>query len=509
MAIRNALISVTDKRGLMPLVKALSQHGVRIFATDGTARFLESKGIASRTIQSLTRFPQILGGRVKTLHPAVFAGLLARAEDGDTLTKLKFPRFDFLICNFYDFSGARGMDEREMAEHIDIGGVSLVRAAAKNVQCVLPLVAPMQYGEFMRRLATGRLDDTEYRRRLAATAWGVVSQYDLEIFSACLSRLNGGAPRWNVQISEEAMPLRYGENPHQTASFYLPIQVSTLPFEVLQGKQLSYCNLLDVHAAIGLGKDAPRAPFCAILKHTNPCGAAIGKTVADAFRRAFNGDPQSAFGGIVVLNRPVDRATAREITERFFEVIIAPNYDTQARKILECKKSLRLLRMRLPARGESSSAVEFRSALGGFLVQSRDDGFVPPSRWRHKSGSRTSRAVMTDLDLAQRLVKHVKSNAIVLVRNGQAIGIGAGQQSRVDSVRIAIDKARRYEHTVQGSACASDAFFPFPDSIEFLARSGVTAIAEPGGSVRDGDVIAAAKKSRVSLYFTGRRHFRH
>ncbi len=509
MAIRNALISLTDRHGLIPLAKALAKNGVRIFATDGTARFLESKGIACRTIQSVTRFPQILGGRVKTLHPAVFGGLLARAEDGAALKSLKFPRFDILVCNFYDFSGARGMDDGRMAEHIDIGGVSLVRAAAKNIQCVLPLVLPSQYDEFARRLSSGRLDDVDYRKRLAATAWGVVAQYDLDIFSACLDRLKVHAPRWNIQVSEEALPLRYGENPHQSASFFRPVDAVGLPFEVLQGKQLSYCNLLDVHAAFTFGKDSPRQPFCAILKHTNPCGAATGRTIAEAFRRAFNGDPQSAFGGIVLLNRPVDRSTAREITERFFEIIIAPKFDASSRKILECKKSLRLLQMRLTGNSLRHPPSDVRSALGGFLIQGADEGVAQPSRWKRMAGSSPSRAVLSDLDLAQRIAKHVKSNAIVLVRQGQAIGIGAGQQSRVDSVRIAIDKARRYDHTIHGSVCASDGFFPFSDSVEHLARTGVSAIVEPGGSVRDADVIAAAKKSRISLFFTGRRHFRH
>ncbi|OGH58435.1 MAG: bifunctional phosphoribosylaminoimidazolecarboxamide formyltransferase/IMP cyclohydrolase [Candidatus Lindowbacteria bacterium RIFCSPLOWO2_12_FULL_62_27] len=511
MAIRNALISVTDREGLVPLAKILAQHGVTIYATGGTSRFLRGRGIRAREISALTKFPEILGGRVKTLHPAVFAGLLARPEDDRALEKLKFPRMDILVTNFYEFPDRKSMQDSEMAERIDIGGVALVRAAAKNYGSVLPIVAPAQYGEFVQRLLSGKLDEPEYRRRLAANAWGVVAQYDLRILNASLRRLgNGGMPKWNFQVTEEALPLRYGENPHQSASFFLQIP-EELPFEVLQGKALSYCNLLDVHAAAMLWLDAPRRTFCAILKHTNPCGAAVGRDSADAFRRAFNSDPQSAFGGVVLFNRRVNGAAARELAERFLEVIVAPGYDAHARKILECKKSLRLIRF-TPTRlaGLSRDRVaDIRSALGGILVQDIDRVLKRPSAWKRMAGGKPARATLLDLDLAQRLAKHTKSNAIVLVRRGQAVGIGAGQQSRVDSVRIAVDKARRYGHSIQGAACASDGFFPFSDSIELLSKTGVSAVIEPGGSVRDPDVIAAARKRNVTLFFSGRRHFRH
>ncbi len=511
MPLRNALISVSDQAGLVPLAKVLSQNGVRIYATGGTFRFLKARNVPAGDIASLTRFPEILGGRVKTLHPAVFAGLLARPDDEKTLKKFKFPRMDMLVCNFYQFPSGKKFSDEKMAEHIDIGGVALVRAAAKNWPSVMPLVSPAQYGEFVQRFLSSRLEDSEYRKRLAAVAWSMVAQYDLEILGASLGRMNNGqVPRWYFQATEEALPLRYGENPHQSASFFLPIP-NSLPFEALQGKPLSFCNLLDVHAAVSLWIDAPRRPFCAILKHTNPCGAAVGSGVADAFRRAFTGDPQSAFGGIVVLNRSVDGTAAREIAERFFEVVVAPGYDSHARKILECKKSLRLLRIRPAnlAAVANRRRQDVRSALGGILVQDWDRSLASPSSWKSMAGARPARLAISDLDLAQRLAKHTKSNAVVLVRHGQAIGIGAGQQSRVDAARIAIEKARRYGHTLQGSACASDGFFPFSDSVELLARAGVSAIIEPGGSVRDPDVVAAAKKRRVVLFFTGRRHFRH
>lgn len=512
MSVLNALISVSDRRGLIPLAKVLSGNGVHLYATGGTHRFLRGSGVAAREISSLTRFPEILNGRVKTLHPAVFAGLLARPEDGKTLQKFKFPKMDILVCNFYDFPAGKKMNESTMADHIDIGGVALVRAAAKNCVSVLPVVSPAQYGEVAQRFLSGKLGEADFRRRMAAIAWSAVAQYDFSILGASLRALgNGQMPRWYFQASEEALPLRYGENPHQSAAFFLPIP-QALPFEVLQGKPLSYCNLLDIHAAVSLWKDAPRSPFCAILKHTNPCGAAVGRNAADAFRRAFNTDSQSAFGGVVVLNRRLDGAVAREVAERFFEVVVAPGYDTRARKILECKKSLRLLQLSpaaLKAAAGGRRRQDIRSALGGILVQEADRSVAGRSSWKRLTGGRPPGSTMADLDLAQRLAKHVKSNAIVLVRRGQAIGIGAGQQSRVDSVRIAMDKARRYGHTIQGSACASDGFFPFSDSVELLARAGVTAIVEPGGSIRDPDVIAAAKKRRVSLFFTGRRHFRH
>lgn len=509
MTVRNALISVSDRRGLIPLAKVLSRNNVRLYATGGTSRYLRARGVPARDITTLTRFPEILGGRVKTLHPAVFAGLLARPADDPTLRKFKFPRIDLLVCNFYDFPDRKKMSETEMAEHIDIGGVALVRAAAKNSGSVMSLVSANQYGEFVQRFLSGRLEDPEYRKRLAAIAWGMVSEYDLKILSASLGQLNSDhSAKWYFQATEEALPLRYGENPHQAASFFLPM-AGSLPFEVLQGKALSFCNLLDIHAAVSLWLDAPRAPFCAILKHTNPCGAATGPSVSEAFRRAFNGDPQSAFGGVIVVNRKLDGAAAREMAERFFEVIIAPAYDAHARKILECKKSLRLLRIRPSAVSPGRPCQEVRSALGGILVQDIDRAVAPRSAWKRRAGPRPSGAAVADLDLAQRLAKHVKSNAVVLVRRGQAIGIGAGQQSRVDSVRIAIDKARRYGHPLSGAACASDGFFPFADSIELLAKAGISSIIEPGGSVRDPDVVAAAKKRRVILMFTGRRHFRH
>ena len=509
MILQNALISVSDRRGAAAMAKVLSQNGVKLHATGGTAKLLKSNRVPVREISSLTRFPEILDGRVKTLHPAVFAGLLARPEDGPTLKKFNFPRMDLLVCNFYEFPAGKKMSDRTMADHIDIGGVALVRAAAKNSASVLTLVSPAQYGEFVQRLLSGHLDDPEYRRRLAAIAWGAVAQYDLKILGASLGRLDADLPRWFFQASEEALPLRYGENPHQTASFFLPIDSASMPFELLQGKPLSYCNLLDVHAAVSIWADAPRPPFCAILKHANPCGAARGKTAADAFRRAFSGDSQSAFGGVVVFNRQVDGSAAREIAERFFEVIVAPDFDSHAKKIFECKKNLRILRFRSVRAFTARSRPEIRSALGGLLVQSSDARVTPISRWKRVAGPRPSGPILADCDMAQRLAKHAKSNAVVLVRRGQAIGIGAGQQSRVDSVRIAIDKARRYGHTIQGSVCASDGFFPFSDSIELLARTGVSVIVEPGGSLRDTDVIASAKKRRVTLFFTGRRHFRH
>ncbi len=509
MSVRNALLSVSDPTGLVPLAKILARQGVKLYATGGTARRLRAAHLAVSDISSLTRFPEILRGRVKTLHPAVFAGLLARVTDSATLRKYKFPRMDILVCNFYPLPASRNLAPDKLSDHIDIGGVALVRAAAKNSSCVLPLVSPDQYGAFAQRLLSGRLHEPDYRRRLSAAAWGLVAQYDLKIFGASLRALNGQSPEWFIQACEEKLPLRYGENPHQRASFFLPLGIDKPPFEILQGKPLSYCNLLDVQAAIQLWVDAPRRPFCSILKHTNPCGAAVGVSTADAFRRAFNGDPQSAFGGILLFNRSVDGAAAREMADRFFEVVVAPGFDARARELLACKKSLRLLRVRVSEASKVGRGVQIRSALGGFLFQNADRSVLAHSRWKRVAGKRPSKSVLADLDLAQRLVKHTKSNAVVLVRRGQSVGIGSGQQSRIDAARIAIDKARRYGHSLSGSVCASDGFFPFPDSVELLSKSGVTAILEPGGSVRDPDVIAAARNRRVTLFLTGRRHFRH
>lgn len=509
MSIQNALLTVSDRRGLVPLAKILSRNGVRIYATGGTARLLAARRVPVRKIETLTRFPEILGGRVKTLHPAVFSGILARSSDARTLKKFKFPRIDLLVCNFYPLPETRKIKLESLAERIDIGGVALVRASAKNFSNVATLVSPAQYGEFVHRFLKNQARDPAYLRRLAATAWSAVAQYDLKILGAGLAELDGDQPKLYFEACEEALALRYGENPHQTGSFFLPISSSAMPFEVLQGKPLSYCNLLDIHAAASFWQDAPRPPFCAILKHTNPCGASIGKNPADAFRRAFNADPQSAFGGVVVLNRRADSQVARELVERFFEVILAPGYDSRARKILEPKKNLRLLRMKPGDLSKIHQRLQVTSALGGILVQTPDRGTLAPARWKRMAGPVPPRTLLADLDLAQRLAKHTKSNAVVLVRRGQAIGIGSGQQSRVDAVRIALEKARRYGHTIQGAACASDGFFPFHDSIELLARNGISAVVEPGGSVRDGDVIAAAKKHRLALFFSGRRHFKH
>ncbi|MBI4179867.1 bifunctional phosphoribosylaminoimidazolecarboxamide formyltransferase/IMP cyclohydrolase [bacterium] len=509
MPIRTALLTVSDRRGLVPLAKMLAQNGVRLYATGGTARLLSGHRVKVRRVEALTKFPEILNGRVKTLHPAVFSGLLARSSDDRTLARFRFPRFDLLVCNFYDFPDAPKSGNKDLSDKIDIGGVALVRAAAKNFEQVATLVSPSQYGEFANRFLQNDSDAPDYRRRLAAIAWGAVAQYDLKILGAGLARLDGQQPKLYFEAAEEALSLRYGENPHQIASFFLPITSAGLPFKVLQGKPLSYCNLLDIDAAVSLWADAPRRPFCAILKHTNPCGASVGRHAGEAFRRAFNGDPQSAFGGVVVFNRRVDARAAREMAERFFEVIVAPGYDPKSRKILGAKKNLRLLEIRPADMPHPGRRLQIRSVLGGILVQSADAGVLPQARWKRMAGSAKSRSAKQDLDLAMRLAKHVKSNAIVLVRGAQAIGIGSGQQSRVDSVKIALDKARRYGHSLQGAACASDGFFPFHDSVELLAKSGITSIVEPGGSVRDGDVVAAARKHNLALFFSGRRHFRH
>lgn len=557
-AIRRALLSVTDKTGLVELARELQQnYGVELWGSGGTRRHLEGAGIPIRDLASLTGFPEILDGRVKTLHPAIYAGLLARRDKPEhlaELTRQQLPTIDLVVCNLYPFesvSNRAGVTEEEVIENIDIGGPCLIRAAAKNFDGVAVLVEPGQYQQFLKVLAEhGGQTPRDYRRQLAAQAFARIREYDAAIaawFGAGESASQRSeevkqqeAGRLTVEPtpSEEGhfpetftwqgrlvQRLRYGENPHQRAALYRGMNGSgatVAEAEQLHGKELSYNNWLDVDAAWGAVQEFAE-PACVIVKHNNPCGAAVAARLELAFRRAWAGDALSAFGGIIACNRTVDVATASAITEpsarRFVECLIAPDYDADALEMLRrWKEHIRLLRLRASRpRAERASgsiaaqALALRSIDGGLLVQTVDDIQEESDSWRVVTRRPPTEAERAALAFAWRVCKHVKSNAIVLARDGEGggwevVGVGAGQMSRVDAVHIAVRKAGE---RAAGAVLASDAFFPFADNVEAAAAAGVTAIVQPGGSLRDADSIAAADRHGLAMLLTGVRHFRH
>ncbi len=505
MAERYALFSVTDRSGLVEFARGLVELGWRILATRGTAQALAAAGIPVTPLEEWTGVPEILGGRVKTLHPRVHAGILARPTEADLteLAAIGGHPIDLVAVNLYAFEeAARGGSLEEAIEAIDIGGVALLRAAAKNFARVIVCSSPADYPLVLEALRQRGDVPLELRRHLAARAFRLTAGYD-----AMIARYlepegpgSGSLPERLLLSARPAIALRYGENPHQAGAFYLD-PLRPLPFEVLQGKPLSYNNLLDLEAAWRAVQDLP-APASVIVKHNNPCGAAVADTAAQAFRRALASDPESAYGGIVAFNCEVDEEAAMALREIFLEVIVAPAYRPEAITHLAKKKACRVLRMK----EEDVPALEIRSALGGFLVQTPDRESEDPATWKVVTRRSPSASEWEDLRFAWRVVRHVRSNAIVLAREGQTVGIGAGQMSRVDAVRIAVGKAGE---RARDAVLASDAFFPFPDGVEVAAVAGVTAIIQPGGSIRDPEVIEAADRWGIAMVFTGRRHFRH
>ena len=491
---RRALLSVTDKTGLLELARGLLAHDFELIASGGTARELRAAGLAAVEVESITGQPEILGGRVKTLHPAIHAGILAvRAED---LAPTGFAPIDLVVVNLYDLAAklAATTEESARVEAIDIGGPTLLRAAAKNFQRVSVLPSPRFYAEFLHELDRAAGPSLEFRRRMAREVFELTRRSD-ELIAERL-----------FDAPVERHVLRYGENPHQAAWWSAPGGLLGLGLSLHGGKELSYNNLLDVMAALKLSLDLP-ADACAILKHTNPCGVGRGATAASAFDRALAGDPTSAFGGIVVFGREVDAATAESLAPRFLEVVLAPSYDEAARDILRAKKNLRWLsvdreRFATATRGSERRFGELR------LVQEEDEGFAELSRWQLAAGPTPQPDSLAAAELAWRVAKHVKSNAIVLADAHGTLGIGAGQMSRVDSSRLAVQKAASL-HSLAGCAAASDGFFPFADGVEELAAAGIRIIVQPGGSIRDQEVVAAADRLGVSLLLTGVRHFRH
>jgi phosphoribosylaminoimidazolecarboxamide formyltransferase / IMP cyclohydrolase len=518
--IRRALVSVYDKTGLDDLVRALGDGGVEIVSTGNTASFIEALGQPVTRVEELTGFPECLDGRVKTLHPRVHAGLLADLNVEDhrrQLAELGIEPFDLLVSNLYPFSEtvASGADVAECIEKIDIGGPTMVRAAAKNHATVAVVMSPSAYPLVVAGLAAGGLTAGE-RRGLAARAFAEIAAYDLAVAQWCATVLDPpaeesapGAECWPAFVGMTGRlgsVMRYGENPHQSAALYLdPAAPPGLAqAEQLSGKAMSYNNYVDAEAAWRTCHDFD-PPAVAIIKHANPCGIAIGADVAEAHRRAHACDPVSAFGGVIAANAPVSVELAHQIVEIFTEVVVAPSYEDGAVEVLAAKKNLRLL----VAPPWTPRRTEVRPISGGALVQTADRLDAPgddPGGWRLVAGEPAPDEVLADLVFAWRAARAVKSNAILLASGGATVGVGMGQVNRVDAARLAVARAG---DRVRGSVAASDAFFPFPDGLEVLLEAGVVAVAQPGGSVRDDEVIAAAAKADVTLYLTGARHFFH
>ncbi len=511
--IRRALISVYDKTGVVELAQALHGAGVEIVSTGSTARVIAGSGVPVVEVSSVTGFPECLDGRVKTLHPGVHAGLLAdvRLEDHRAqLDELGIDAFQLLVVNLYPFVAtvASGAGPQECVEQIDIGGPAMIRAAAKNHACVAVVVDPARYDE-VRQAATAGGFDEQTRRSLAADAYAHTAEYDIAVASWMRS-VHAATPQsprfptWVASGWHKAADLRYGENPHQEAALYLS-GGGLAGAEQLQGKEMSYNNYVDADAAWRTAHDFDQ-PAVAIIKHANPCGVAVGDSVAAAYPKALQTDPISAFGGVVACNGLVDEATARAISEVFTEVVVAPSFSDDALAVLAAKKNLRLLRVTDDVR----SPVEMRPVSGGLLLQTRDRidaAGDDPASWQLAAGPAADDALLADLVFAWRACRGVKSNAILLARHGAAVGVGMGQVNRVDAARLAV--ARAGADRARGAVAASDAFFPFPDGLQVLLDAGVTAVVQPGGSVRDAEVVAAAREAGITMYLTGTRHFFH
>jgi phosphoribosylaminoimidazolecarboxamide formyltransferase/IMP cyclohydrolase len=501
--IRNALISVFSKDGLDAVVRKLHDQAVVIYSTGGTQKFINDLGIPVIPVEDLTTYPSILGGRVKTLHPKVFGGILARREESGDLAQLneyQIPEIDLVIVDLYPFEDTvrSGAEHQEIIEKIDIGGISLIRAAAKNYKDVVVLASREQYAPFLSLMESGGGSTSlEARKVFAREAFNVSSHYDSEIF-----KFFDGDQMSALKVSMPASrKLRYGENPHQQGYFFGDLDAM---FEQLHGKEISYNNLLDIDAAVGLINEFEETTF-AIMKHNNACGLASREKLVDAWKDALAGDPVSAFGGVLITNRPVDTETAEEMNRIFFEVVIAPSYDEEALKVLQQKKN----RIILIQKTRETSNVIIRTALNGILVQDRDLSTETGNEMRAVTKTLASPEQLADLVFANKIVKHTKSNTIVLAKNRQLVASGVGQTSRVDALKQSIEKALHFEFDLEGAVMASDAFFPFADSVEIAYQAGVRAVVQPGGSVRDQDSIDFCDANGMAMVFTGIRHFKH
>lgn len=521
MPLERALISVYDKTGLAEFARQLAELRIEIVSTGGTARFLREAGVTVRDVAELTGSPEMLGGRVKTLHPKVHAGILFRrgnAEDRKQTAEYRIAAIDMVVVNLYPFSAAAtklGATAEELIENIDIGGPAMVRSAAKNFESVTVVTDPGDYEAVLSELLRSGEIALSTRLEFARKAFALTGRYD-GLIATQLERLSANG-RLQLAAVPEKLPrrlhfdfelrqaMRYGENPHQQAALYVPAAAEAKGFAAarqIHGKELSYNNLVDLDAAWALACEFGH-PATAIIKHNNPCGAAESESLAESYRRALECDPVSAFGGVIAFNGVVDLETAAELEKLFVECIAAPGYEKSALEKLTAKKNLRLLEM--PS-GNPSGELQLKRIAGAMLIQEPDEQAVNETEWRTATKRWPSEAEMRSLRFAWIVCKHVKSNAIVFARDGRTLGIGAGQMSRVDSVKIAAMKAQM---PLNGSVVASDAFFPFPDGVEEAAKAGAVAVVQPGGSVRDNEVIAAADRLGLAMVFTGVRHFRH
>ncbi|MDR0546989.1 MAG: bifunctional phosphoribosylaminoimidazolecarboxamide formyltransferase/IMP cyclohydrolase [Dysgonamonadaceae bacterium] len=501
--IKNALVSVYHKDGLEEILTKLHHEGVAFYSTGGTQSFIESLGFPCTSVESLTGYPSILGGRVKTLHPKVFGGILNRRENQGDQSQIKeydIPEIDLVIVDLYPFreTVASGASEEDIIEKIDIGGISLIRAAAKNFNDVVIVASKAQYPAFNQLLTgKGAVSDLADRQWFAKEAFAVSSAYDTAIFNY----FDAGEGSYFRQATDESSVLRYGENPHQKGVFYGDFNAI---FEQLQGKEISYNNLLDVNAAVDLISEFDELTF-AVLKHNNACGIASRSTVKEAWEAALAGDPVSAFGGVLICNAKIDAAAAEEINKIFFEVIIAPAYEPEALEILKQKKN-RIILIQKQKNGEKQ---QFRSLLGGVLAQDKDLSIQTAADLKTVTNSTPTASEIEDLLFANKLVKNTKSNAIVLAKNKQLCASGVGQTSRVDALRQAIEKAGTFGFDLKGAVMASDAFFPFPDCVEIAHQAGITAVIQPGGSIKDDLSIEYCNNNNLSMVTTGVRHFKH
>ncbi|MBI3375748.1 MAG: bifunctional phosphoribosylaminoimidazolecarboxamide formyltransferase/IMP cyclohydrolase [Betaproteobacteria bacterium] len=516
--VRQALISVSDKTGCVEFARGLAALGVKILSTGGTARALEKSGVAVTEVSAHTGFPEMLDGRVKTLHPKIHGGILARRDTPEHMRSIEaagITPIDLIVVNLYPFQAAVADPDcrfEDAIENIDIGGPAMLRAAAKNHGGVAVLVDPADYAQVLQEIRAGGTVDEATRFALARKVFAHTAAYDGAIANYLYSLDAGGRRRafpdvLNLQFVK-LTDMRYGENPHQSAAFYRdarPAEGSLAGYRQLQGKELSYNNIADADAAWECVKSFDE-PACVIIKHANPCGVAVAPSLLEAYLKAFATDPTSAFGGILAFNRALERAAAEAIGKQFAEVIIAPRVDPEARESFATKANLRVLEVPL---AHASAEYDFKRIGGGLLVQSPDARVVAAGELRTVSKKTPDEGQMRDLLFAWRVAKYVKSNAIVFVKDGATVGVGAGQMSRVDSARIAAIKAKNAGLSLEGSCAASDAFFPFRDGLDVVIDAGAGAVIQPGGSMRDDEVIAAADERGITMVFTGVRHFRH
>jgi phosphoribosylaminoimidazolecarboxamide formyltransferase / IMP cyclohydrolase len=522
----NALISVSDKTGIVEFAKALHALGIKLISTGGTAKLLSEQGLPVTEVAAVTNFPEMLDGRVKTLHPKVHGGLLARRDVPEHMAALKahgIDTIDLLVVNLYPFEATvakPGCSLADAIENIDIGGPAMVRSAAKNWQDVGVLTDASQYGDVLAELkASGKISD-KTRFALAVAAFNRISQYDGAI-SDYLSRIqpDGSQALFPGQANSrfvKLQDLRYGENPHQQAAFYrdlCPAPGSLVTAQQLQGKELSYNNIADADAAWECVKSFD-TPACVIVKHANPCGVAVGKDALESYSKAFQTDPTSAFGGIIAFNRTVDLAAAQAVSKQFVEVLMAPGFTTEALAVFQSKVNVRILKIDLPPGGKTAwengrNIVDIKRVGSGLLMQTADDHELALADLKVVTRKQPTAQQLQDLLFAWKVAKYVKSNAIVFCKDGMTMGVGAGQMSRLDSARIASIKAQHANLSLQGTAVASDAFFPFRDGLDVVVDAGATCVIQPGGSMRDQEVIDAADERGVAMVFSGVRHFRH